>query len=154
MQVDSRQNALAKDQSSLASLNINGLLKIDSSYSLAMSVTVVTIFVFGLLLSRRREYVTLRAQGMSAKSIRLLIGAEAATATLAGTLIGLPVGLAMSYYFVNILRPLFVLSPPFILPLGSIGLILGLVLITTIAASMAASSLVARLKATELLRDE
>ncbi len=154
LQVDSRQNALAKDQSSLASLNINGLLKIDSSYSLAMSVTVVTIFVFGLLLSRRREYVTLRAQGMSAKSIRLLIGAEAATATLAGTLIGLPVGLAMSYYFVNILRPLFVLSPPFILPLGSIGLILGLVLITTIAASMAASSLVARLKATELLRDE
>lgn len=154
LQIETRQTALAKDQSSLAALNINGLLKIDSGYSLAMSVTVIIIFVFGLLLSRRREYVTLRAQGMSAGSIRLLICAEAATSALAGTLIGLPVGLVMSYYFINVLRPLFVLTPIFVIPFASLGVLLGLVAVTTLVASLAASSLVSRLKATELLRDE
>jgi putative ABC transport system permease protein len=152
--VESRLTALAKDQSSLASLNIDGLLKIDSAYSLAMGATVITIFVFGLLLSRRREYVTLKAQGMSSQEIRALIGAEAATATIAGSIIGVPVGLAMAYYFINVLRPLFVLNPPYTVPFWSLAIIIGSVMIAAIITSVAASSLVNRLKATELLRDE
>ena len=152
--IESRLTALAKDQSSLASLNIDGLLKIDSAYSLAMGATVVVIFVFGLLLSRRREYITLKAQGMSSREIRMLIGAEAATATIAGSLVGVPVGLVMAYYFINVLRPLFVLSPPYVIPYGSIAIIVVSVIVAAIVTSVAASSLVNRLKATELLRDE
>ncbi len=152
--IESRLTALAKDQSSLASLNIDGLLKIDSAYSLAMGAIVVTIFVFGLLLSRRREYVTLKAQGMSSHEIRALIGAEAATATIAGSIVGVPVGLVMAYYFINVLRPLFVLNPPYVIPYGSLAIIIGSVIVAAIVTSAAASSLVNRLKATELLRDE
>ncbi len=152
--IQSRLTALAKDQSSLASLNIDGLLKIDSAYSLAMGAMVITIFIFGLLLSRRREYVTLKAQGMSSQEIRGLIGAEAATATVAGSLIGVPVGLAMAFYFINVLRPLFVLTPPYTIPYGSLAVIVGSVIAAAVVASVAASSLVNRLKATELLRDE
>ncbi len=88
LQIDTRLTALAKDQSSLAALNIGGLLKLDSGYSLAMGTVTIAIFVFGLLLQRRREYVTLRAQGMQPKAIRALIGAEAATAAIAGCSIG------------------------------------------------------------------
>ena len=152
--IESRLTALAKDQSSLASLNIDGLLKINSAYSLAMGATVITIFVFGLLLSRRREYITLKAQGMSSQEIRTLIGAEAATATIAGSLIGLPVGLAMAYYFINVLQPIFVLRPPYIIPFWPLAIIIGSVMIAAIITSVAASSLVGRLKPTELLRDE
>ncbi len=152
--IESRLTTLAKDQSSLASLNIDGLLKIDSAYSLAMGTMVVAIFVFGLLLSRRREYVTLKAQGMSSREIRALIGAEATTATIAGSLVGVPVGLVMAYYFINVLRPLFVLNPPYIIPYGSLTVIVGSVIAAAIITSAAASSLVNRLKATELLRDE
>ncbi len=152
--IESRLSALAKDQSSLASLNIDGLLKINSAYSLAMGAAVIAIFVFGLLLSRRREYVTLKAQGMSSQAIRRLIGAEAATATIAGSLIGAPVGLAMAYYFINVLQPLFVLNPPYIIPLWPLAIIIGSVMIAAIVTSVAASSLVNRLKPTELLRDE
>ena len=152
--IESRLSALAKDQSSLASLNIDGLLKIDSAYSLAMGATVVAIFVFGLLLSRRREYVTLKAQGMSSREIRALIGAEAATATISGSFIGVPVGLVMAYYFINVLRPLFVLNPTYVIPFVSLAVIIGSVLVAAVVASIVASSLVNRLMATELLRDE
>src|SRR4029077_11386021 len=74
LRVDTRLTTLATDQSSLASLNINGLLRLDSAYSLAMGTVTVAIFVFGLLLQRRREYVTLRAQGMLPRAIQTFIG--------------------------------------------------------------------------------
>ena len=84
----------------------------------------------------------------------MLIGAEAATATIAGSLVGVPVGVVMAYYFINVLRSLFVLNPPYIIPYGSIAIIVVSVIAAAIVTSVAASSLVNRLKATELLRDE
>jgi putative ABC transport system permease protein len=154
LQVDTRLTALAKDQSSLAALNIAGLLTLDSGYSLAMGTVTIAIFVFGLLLQRRREYVTLRAQGMQPRAIRTLIGAEASTVAVAGCCVGIPVGLIMAFYFINVLRPLFVLDPPYSVPLGSLGTVVGSVLMATVVTSVVASSLVNRLRATELLRDE
>ena len=154
LQISTRRTALAKDQSSLAALNISGLLTLDSSFALAMGTVTVAIFVFGLMLQRRREYVTLRALGMRAAAIRSLIAAEAGSAALAGCAIGVPVGLVMAYYLINVLRPLFVLNPPYILPLGPLALVVGSILAAAAVTSLAASSLVNRLRATELLRDE
>ncbi len=54
---------LARDQSSLAALKVAGLADLDSGFALAMAVIAIAIFVFGLLLQRRREYVTLRGPG-------------------------------------------------------------------------------------------
>jgi putative ABC transport system permease protein len=154
LRIDTRLSALGKDQSSLASLNINGLLRLDSAYSLAMGTVTVAIFVFGLLLQRRREYVTLRAQGMSPKAIQTFIGAEAGTAAVMGCSLGVLVGLMMAYYFINVLRPLFVLKPEYVVPLSSLSAILGSVLAATVVTSLAASALVNQLQAMELLRDE
>ena len=154
VQIDSRLTALAKDQSSLAALNIGGLLWLDQGYSLAMGAVTVAIFVFGLLLQRRREYVTLRALGMQPRAIRSLIGAEAGTAAIAGCVVGVPVGLVMAFYLTRVLRPLFVLNPPYLIPPGSLGLVLASVLIAAAVAAVAASALVNRLDATELLRDD
>ena len=154
LQIQSRLNTLAKDQSSLAAMNINGLLKIDSGYVLAMGAVTMAIFVFGLMLQRRREYVTLKALGMQSGAIRALIAAEAGSAVLAGCLIGLPVGLAMAWYFINVLRPLFILAPPFQVSPGEVGWLIGSVVVAAALASYVASAIVDGLKATELLRDE
>ena len=154
LQIDTRATALAKDQSSLAALNIRGLLDLDSGYALAMGTVAVAIFVFGLLLQRRREYVTLRAQGMAPRAIRGLISAEAATVAVGGCICGVIVGIVMAVYFVNVLRPVFVLAPPFHIEPGSILAVVGSILAATAVTSVAASSLVNRLRATELLRDE
>ncbi len=152
--ISSRQTALDKDQSSLAALNIRGLLTLDSSYALAMGVVAISIFVFGLLLQRRREYVTMRAQGLHAREIRRLIVAEAGAVAICGCAIGVIVGIAMAAFFVGVLRPLFILTPQLRIPGGSILTLTSLVMVATIVTSIAATSLVNRLRPTELLRDE
>ena len=154
LQIDSRSTTLARDQSSLAALNIAGLIELDSTFALSMAVVTIAIFVFGLLLQRRREYITLRAQGLSPRTIRLLIAAEAGTVTIGGTIAGLLVGTAMSYYFVIVLRPLFVLAPTYALSIPAVATPILLVFTATVVSSFAASRLVNRLDPTELLRDE
>lgn len=154
LQIDTRASTLARDQSSLAALNIAGLVDLDSVFSLSMAVVTIAIFVFGLLLQRRREYVTLRAQGLEPRTIRLLIAAEAGTVAVAGVIAGLLVGAAMGFYFVTVLRPLFVLSPSYTLPIGTLVTPVALVFLATVVSSMAASRLVNSLEPTELLRDE
>ncbi|MCV2491972.1 FtsX-like permease family protein [Geodermatophilus sp. YIM 151500] len=152
--VETRETTLAKDQSSLAALNIRGLLTLDAGYGLAMAVVAIGIFVFGLLLQRRREYVTMRAQGLQSAEIRTVIVAEAGTVGLAACVAGIAVGLAMAVFLVGVLRPLFVLAPDLVVPVpGILTLVLAL-LGSTLVSSSAASSLVGRLKPTELLRDE
>ena len=156
VQIDTRRSTLDahRDQSSLAALNIAGLVDLDSSFAFAMTVVALGIFVFGLLLQRRREYVTLRAQGMATRSIGMLIGAETCTATLAGAAGGIIVGAAMGVSFVGVLRPLFVLDPAYIIDVQSVLVPLTLLSVAAFAAAVLGTRLVARLSAVELLRDE
>ena len=154
LRFDTRETTLARDQSSLAALNVAGLVDLDSGYALAMAVVAIAIFVFGLLLARRREYVTLRAQGLEPGGLRRLITAEAATVAVAGAVAGVLVGTAMGYYFVRVLRPLFVLPPRYSLPFADLTIPVGIVVVATLAASMIAAWMVQRLEPTELLRDE
>ncbi len=154
LQIDTRATMLARDQSSLAALNVAGLADLDSGFALAMAVVAIAIFVFGLLLQRRREYVTLRAQGLGARTIGALITAEASTVAIGGAAAGLLVGVGMGFYFVSILRPLFVLNPTFTLPVAAAAIPVALVAVATLIASSAAQRLVNRLEPTELLRDE
>ncbi len=154
LRLDTRNSTLDRDQSSLAALNTAGLVSLDTGFSLAMIVVAIVIFVFGLLLQRRREYVTLRAQGVPAGTIRLLITAEAATVAAAGTVGGVLVGAAMGFYFVAVLRPLFVLDPVYVLPLPAVAPPVVLVVVATVLAAAAGSRLVNALDPTELLRDE
>jgi ABC-type antimicrobial peptide transport system permease subunit len=154
LQIDSRLTTLARDQSSLAALNIAGLIDLDSTFALAMVVVTIAVFVFGLLLQRRREYVTLRAQGLEPRTIRLLIAAEAGSVAVAGSISGVIVGAAMGFYFVTVLRPLFVLTPSYSLPLIAGVLPIVLVLAAATLTSLVGSRLVNKLAPTELLRDE
>ncbi|MEO8424574.1 MAG: ABC transporter permease, partial [Actinomycetota bacterium] len=68
--------AVDKDRSSLTGLNVLGLLQLDSFFTFLMAATATGMFVFGLLLQRRREYVTLRAQGLHSREVRRLVLAE------------------------------------------------------------------------------
>ena len=154
MAVDTRETTLEKNQSSLAALNIRGLLTLDSGYGLAMAIVAIGIFVFGLLLQRRREYVTMRAQGLQSREIRSLIVAETATVTVSACLVGIVVGVAMAFFLVNVLRPLFVLTPRLVFPVGGVLVLVVLVVTATLVSALAASGLVDRLKPSELLRDE
>jgi ABC-type lipoprotein release transport system permease subunit len=153
LNIDTTRTTLDKDQSSLTALNVRGLLNLDSFYTLLMAAAGIGIFVFGLMLQRRREYVTLRAQGMQTRELRVLVLGETAVVTVFGLIAGVLVGTGMGYLLVKVLQPLFVLdrSATFSV-LGTMTLVL-LVLAATLASGLAATELLRRLRPTELLRE-
>jgi putative ABC transport system permease protein len=105
-------------------------------------------------MQRRREYVTLRAQGLHSREVRRLVLAESGISATLGAVIGLAVGVGIAGEFVRILRPIFTLAPPLDVPLSELGVLVGLVVGATGVAAVAATVLINRLKPTELLRDE
>ncbi len=154
LQIETRLATLDRDQSSLAALNVAGLVGLDSGFALAMAVVTMAIFVFGLLLQRRREYVTLRAQGLESTHGPGADRRGGRHCRVAGTAAGLLVGAAMGYYLVTVLRPLFVLAPVYVLPVTDLVPMVLLVAGAAVVSTMVGSRLVNRLEPTELLRDE
>lgn len=152
--VDSSETALDKDQSSLTALNILGLVRLDSLYVVLMSVATIAIFVFGLMLHRRREYVGLRALGMRIRELRAIVLAEAALVALLGVTIGVLVGIAVGALTVRVLRALFILEPAVSFPVGRIALLAALALAAALVSGLAATEILRRLKPTEVLREE
>ena len=151
--VDTSRTALDKDQSSLAALDIHGLVLLDLAFTLVMSAACMAIFVFGLLLQRRRELVTLRAQGMPARQLRALVLGEAGLVAGCGLAAGVAVGVAMAYLFVRVLRPLFVIDPTITVEPGLLALVLLLPAVATVASAFAATAALHRMRPTELLRE-
>jgi hypothetical protein len=76
LNIDTTETSFNKDQSSLTALNIRGLVDLDSFFTLAISGAVVAIFVFGLMLQRRREYIVMRAQGLPSRGLQALVGSR------------------------------------------------------------------------------
>jgi ABC-type antimicrobial peptide transport system permease subunit len=71
-----------------------------------------------------------------------------------GAGVGALVGIAMAYFLVTVLRPLFVLRPEVVIPRADIAVLAALVLAVSVVASLAATTLIRRLPPGELLRDE
>ena len=153
LRIDSTRTALDKDQSSLTALNVNGLVDLNSTYALALSAAVLVIFVFGLVLQRRREYATLLAQGLQAGELRALVVGETAFVAVGGLVGGALVGTGMAYLLVFVLRPLFILDPTVTYPLGRIAALAALTVLATLGSALAATALLRRIQPTELLRE-
>jgi putative ABC transport system permease protein len=143
------------DQSSLAALNLNGLARLETVYTVLMSALGIGIFVFGLLLQRRKEHVTLRALGMRMRQVQTLVLGEAGAVTLLSVLVGTAVGVAMSLMFVQILTPLFTVPPAGLtIPFAALGLLALLLLVSTALAAATAGVTLRRTALVELLREE
>ncbi|MGH2973370.1 MAG: FtsX-like permease family protein [Solirubrobacterales bacterium] len=153
IKIDTTQTALNKDQSSLTALNVNGLVNLNSIYTLAISAAVMGIFAFGLILQRRREYVTLLAQGMQAGELRALVLGETAFVAACGLAAGMLVGTGMAYLLVHILRPLFILNPTVTFPVGRIAALAALAIAATLGSALVVAAVLLRLRPSEILRE-
>lgn len=152
--VDSTETTLAKDQSSLTAVNVNGLVRLNTFYALAMSGTAIAIFVFGLMLQRRAEYVVLRAQGLRAGELRALVVLETTIVTLCGFVGGLLVGTLTASLSIGVLRGLFILDPRMTFPLGRFSTLGLSVIAAALVCALAATELLRRLDPAEILREE
>jgi putative ABC transport system permease protein len=151
--IDSSAASLAKDQSSLTALDVSGLLRLDLLFTLPMSATAIAILIFGLMLQRRREYVTLCAHGMYTREIFALILGEAAFVALSGIAAGILVGTATSYLLVHVLQPLFVLPPDITIPPQTFAALVTQALGATLAFALVGTLTISHLKPTETLRE-
>lgn len=155
LRIDSIANVSNRDQSTLAALNLRGLGSLDSLYTLLMSIAGVGMFVFGLLMQRRKEYLTLRALGIRMRQLQAIVVGESTLVAVGGLLVGSIAGTVMAYMFVQILRPIFVLPPERLtFPLGLLGTLAALVIGGSVLSALGASALVRRLNPIELLREE
>ncbi|MHB8509894.1 MAG: FtsX-like permease family protein [Candidatus Dormibacteria bacterium] len=153
--IDTTAKTFNLDQSSLAALNLNGLGRLESAYTVLMSALGIAIFVFGLLLQRRKEHVTMRALGMRMRQLQTLVLGEAGAVTGLSLVIGTAVGVGMSIMFVQILTPLFTVPPQGLtLPLLPLGLLALLVIAATGLSSLVAGVALRRTALVELLREE
>lgn len=153
LRIETTRTALDKDQSSLTALNVHGLVDLNSFYTLLMGAAAAGIFVFGLMLARRGEYVALRAHGLRSRDLQSLVLGEAALMAACGLVGGLLVGAGMAYLTVHVLRPLFVLDPHVVFPPGRIAALGVLALASALASALAATAILRRLKPTEILRE-
>ena len=151
--VESTVTALDKDRSSLTALNVTGLVDLDALFTLLMSAAAIAIFVFGLMLQRRREYVTLRALGAQTMQVRTMVVGEATVVVVAGLVAGIAVGTGMAFLLVRILRPIFVLEPGTTFATGDVAAMAALVLVAGVVSALAATAILRRLDPTSLLRE-
>lgn len=153
LNIETTKTTLSKDQSSLTALNVHGLVDLDSLYTLLMTAAGVGVFVFGLLLARRREYIALRAQGLHGRELQALVLGEAALVASAGLVAGLLVGTGLALLMVHVLRPLFILAPQVTLPAGELVTLAGLAMAVALLSAAAATRILRKLNPTEILRE-
>jgi putative ABC transport system permease protein len=153
--VETTAAAFNRDQSSLTAVNLRGLGGLQAVYTALISAAAIGIFVFGLLLQRRKEYVTMRAIGIKMGQLWGLVLGEAAVVALLSLLIGTITGAVMAYMFVKILAPLFTIPPASLtVPADQLATLVTLVLGgMALSVALAARSL-RRLNPVELLREE
>jgi putative ABC transport system permease protein len=153
--VETTVTAVNRDSSTLAALNLRGLGGLEAIYTVLMSAAGIAIFVFGLLLQRRKEYVTMRALGIRMGQLRSLVLGEAAVVALLSLVVGAVVGAAMAVMFVQILTPLFTIPPAALaVPAGELALFATLVLGGMGISVLLAARSLRRLNPVELLREE
>jgi hypothetical protein len=153
--LDSTTTAYNREQSTLAALNLDELGRMEIAFTVLMSALGVGIFVFGLLLQRRKEHVTLRALGLRARSLHALILGEAGLAAVLSLLLGTGVGLVMALMSVQILQSVFTIPPRSItLPAAGIALLAGATVLLSVVASAVAARALRRAPLVELLREE
>jgi putative ABC transport system permease protein len=153
--VETTVGAINKDQSTLAALNLRGLGSLESLYTVLISAAGIAIFVFGLLLQRRKEYVTMRALGIRFGQLRSLVLGEAGLVAILSLVVGGTVGTAMAYMFVQILGSLFTIPPTALtFPAQQLVTLAVLVLGGMGVSGLLAARSLARLSPVELLREE
>ncbi|MDQ6649158.1 MAG: FtsX-like permease family protein [Actinomycetota bacterium] len=148
------RTALAKEQNTLATLNLAGLGKLETAGAVLIAALGIAVLGAFLVLERRREYAVMRSLGATTRQVLVPPALEGVVTVAASVLIGVPVGIGMAMISVRVLNPLFTLRPPLIRidGFGLAALVAG-VLVATALALLTSLITVARLRTVSVLRE-
>jgi putative ABC transport system permease protein len=155
LRVDTTKTAINRDQSTIAALNLGSLGSLGRAFGLVLGATGAAVFVFGVLLTRRREHITLRALGLGLPKVAGIVLGEAAAVAGIALVVGTAIGVGMAAIDVQILRSLFVI-PPHGLTAGVTGILgpTGIVVVGVALALIAGYAGLARSRLVEILRED
>ncbi len=96
--------------SSLTSVDLTGLTRVELSYALALGVAAGGLVLALGFAERRRSFAIFTALGAQPRHMRAVIGSEAGLLTVLGLIAGAVIGTALSIMLVNVLTGVF--DPP------------------------------------------
>jgi len=105
--VEDLTTALTADQSTLTSLNMSGLSRIDRIFTLVIAFAGFGIFLLASIAERAKEFSTMRAVGASPGQLRRLVVIEGGSIMLFGVLLSLPIGFVIARVLVTLLTSIF-----------------------------------------------
>jgi putative ABC transport system permease protein len=152
--VSTLADAFQREQSTLASLDLRGLARIETGGTALITTIGVAALGAFVILERRREFAVLRAVGATTRQLLTGPGIEGATTVLASMVMGVPIGLATASISTRILTLLFSLPAPSIaVPVGQVVVLLGVTIVGSAVALAVALVALARQRPSAVLRE-
>jgi putative ABC transport system permease protein len=154
VRIQSTENVVKTETSSLTSLNLGGLGKMEMLYTVLVASLGLAIFLLAMVNERQREFGAMRALGANLGHLRRFLFAEAATIGGLSLVIGAVVGVVLAFLLVMLLGVIFTIpAHGLVLPgLELLGLAIVVVIGMTVSTLLSARRLVS-LKVVEALRE-
>lgn len=152
--IETASRAVGQDQSSLAGLNLSGLVAIDRFFSALVIALGLGVFLLGSILERQRELGTLQALGATRSQVTRLLLLEGSVLVISGIVGGLVIGLLLAWQYNSFLGGIFAVSlPTLTIPWLELGLLLGLGLVGVVLAAFMTTLRLRRVWPAEVLRE-
>ena len=148
------ETAILSLGSTMTSLNLYGLGKIEMLYTLIIISLGLGIFLLAMVYERMREFGVMRAVGSTAQQIGYILWSESFTVGILSVLIGTAIGLSLGRVLVSLLKVLYTIPPEgMVVPWESLLIFVALALFGMTGATITANRRLARMEIAEVLRE-
>lgn len=146
--------AVVASGTTLTSLNVDGLARLEGAYTFVIASLGLAIFLLASIGERAREFGTMYALGATGDQVRRFLWAEALTIGGLALAIGVPLGLGLGRIFITLLTALFTVPPAgIVLPTRELGVLVALSLLGMVASALVAGVRLSRLNVAAVLRE-
>jgi ABC-type lipoprotein release transport system permease subunit len=154
VRIETANQAVSLDQSSLVGVNLAGLASLERLYSALIIGLALGVFLVGSIIERRRELGTLEALGTTVDQVTWLLLMEGALLAASGVVGGALVGVLLAWQYNGFLPGIFSVPIPVLnVPVSELGLLVVLSFVGVAAAALLASVRLRQLWPAEVLRD-
>ena len=154
VRISNIETVVKAESSSLTSLNLGGLGRMELFYTLLVTSVGLAIFLLAMINERQREFGAMRALGANLSHLRRFLFIEAATIGGLSLIIGALVGVGLAFLLVLLLGVIFTIPAHGLSVPTTELLVLGLlVLVGMVASALISARRLATLKVVEALRE-
>jgi putative ABC transport system permease protein len=154
VRIQTTENVIKAETSSLTSLNLGGLGRMELLYTVLVTSLGLAIFLLAMVNERQREFGAMRALGANLGHLRRFLFAEATTIGGLSLVIGAIVGVLLAFLLVMLLGVLFTIpAHGLVMPGWEFLALAGLILVGMIVSTILSARHLASLKVVDTLRE-